>query len=147
MSFAQGLDVDEGGEYIKLKAGEVATFHILSEIPEKSVVHWVNKEKKSCMGKGKCEYCLEGNKAKQRWSAMVWDRKDKSAKKFEFGASIAKQIKAIAEMLAESQQEIKDVDIRIKTEGSGIDTEYSVLHVPFGGEIPKEIIDQWRLPF
>jgi len=140
------LDIDGGSDYIKLTSGSVVNFHILTQNPEKSVIHWEDKKKTNCAGVD-CELCANGSKPKQRWTIEVWDRKDQKVKKLEFGAMIASQFKSIAEMLAENAQNIHEVDIRVKTTGSGLETDYSVLHVPFNGVIPTEILDKYGLPF
>ncbi len=145
------LEIEASSDYLRTKSGETVTFHILSEQPKKENAHWVGpdggkKEKKACIGKN-CEFCMDGNIAKQRWTCDVLDRKDGKAKKFEFGAMIAGQIKNIAELLAENQQTVHDVDIRIKTTGSGLETEYSVLYVPKTGSVPQEMLDKFRIPF
>lgn len=140
------IDVESSGDYIKLTAGNPVTFHILSESPKKEKIHWINKKKSTCFGED-CQACAQGDRAKSRWTADVWDRKEGAVKKFEFGSMIASQLKSIAEMLAESQQTIHGVDIRIKTTGSSLETEYSVLHVPMVGIIPSEVIDKYSVPF
>lgn len=140
MSGYNDMEVDGGSsDYLKLKAGEVVSFNILSQKPEKEIIHWQNKKRVKCLGKEKCELCMEGDKPKQRWNIMVWDRKEQKEKKFEFGASIAGQIKAIAEMQHESQSDIHKTDLRIKTTGSGLETEYTVLPAPINGTIPGEV--------
>ena len=142
------IQIDSSSDYVKLTAGEVVTIHILSRNPEKTVIHWVNKKKELCPGEG-CENCETGNRPKARWLISVWDRKDKKVKKMEFGAMIATQLKGIAEMLSENSQTIHQVDIRIKTTGSDLTTEYSVLHVLMSGEIPQDIQDKFssQIPF
>lgn len=145
MSFLE-MEIDSGGDYIKLTAGSVVTFHILSQTPDKKVIHWVQKKKILCEGKI-CELCANGDKPKQRWTCDVWDRKDLKIKKLEFGSMIAGQLKSIAEMLGENQQTIHQVDIRIKTTGSGLETDYSVLHVPMSGTLPSEVEEKYAIPF
>lgn len=146
MSGYDDIEVDGGGEYVKLTAGTVVTIHILSRTPKKELVHWVDKKKMVCSGQN-CAVCSTGDKPKQRWTAEVWDRKDMQVKKLEFGAMIAGQLKSIAEMLKESNQDIHAVDIRIKTTGANLETEYSVLHVPKMGDIPAEVLDKYEIPF
>lgn len=140
------MEVEGGGDYIKLTAGNVVTLHILSPKPDKSIIHWVNKKKSNCMGK-ECEFCANGDKPKTRWLIDVFERKEQKVKKFEFGNMVASQLKSIAEMMAENQQTIHDTDIRIKTTGAGLETEYSVLHVPMSGTIPPEIMQRYEIPF
>lgn len=146
MSFTD-IEIEDNSDFLKFKSGEVVTFRILSQTPDKTVVHWIDKKKASCTGAKTCEYCAQGDKPKQRWQCEVWDRKSQSVKKIEFGAMIAGQMKAIAEMLAESQATIHTVDIRVKTTGSNLETEYSVLHVPSNGTIPTDIMEKFEVPF
>lgn len=125
------IKVNESSDYLKLVAGQAVTVHFLTEHPESEFVHWINREKKICSGAG-CEYCSD-DKPKQRWSVSVIDRSDGKEKKFEFGPMIAGQLKEIDEMQRQSsggKKTIHDTDVRIKTTGSGLDTEYSVLPVP-----------------
>jgi len=140
------MEIEGGSDYIKLTAGSVVTFHILTRDPDKKVIHWQNKKKIVCPGK-ECDLCGNGDKPKARWTADVWDRKDQAIKKLEFGSMIAGQFKSIAEMLSEASQDIHQVDIRIKTTGSGLETEYSVLHVPMTGTIPQDVEDKYSVPF
>lgn len=141
------LDAERQSDFLKLTAGAPTTVKILTKDPKKESVHWVDKKKSTCLVNA-CENCMAGNKPKPRWTIDVWDRKDQAVKKFEFGSMIASQLKSIAEMMAESQKTIHDTDIRIKTTGSGIDTEYSVLHVPSVGDIPAEILEKYgHVPF
>jgi len=140
------IEIEGGSDYIKLTSGSVVSFHILSPTPTKSVVHWQERKKVSCMGKD-CDLCASGDRPKQRWTADVWDRKDQKVKKLEFGSMIAGQFKAIAEMLAETAQTIHQIDIRIKTTGAGLETEYSVLHIPMSGEIPQDVLEKYEIPF
>jgi len=147
MSGFADIEVSASGDYVKLVAGNPVTIHILSREPSKEIVHWKNKEKVVCFGDKGCALCAEGNKAKQRWLVEVWDRNEKKVKKFEFGAMIASQIKAIAELMAESQKTVHDIDLRIKTTGSSLETEYSVLHIPMSGEIPLDVTERFVVPF
>lgn len=145
MSGYSDMDIDGGsGDYLRLKSGEVVTFNILSRTPEKNVIHWIDKKKTNCLGKDACDFCAEGNKPKQRWTITVWDRKEQKEKKLEFGPAIASHIKAVAEMQAENQQTIHQTDIRIKTSGSGLETEYAVLPCPMIGSIPNDIMLKYR---
>lgn len=140
------LEVEGGSDYLKLTSGSVVSFHILSQTPDKAVIHWQERKKITCP-RVSCDLCESGDRPKVRWTADVWDRKDKKVKKFEFGTMIATQLKAIAELLAESSQTIHDVDIRVKTTGAGLETEYSVLHIPISGEIPQDVSERYSLPF
>jgi len=148
MSGYADLDVESSSDYLKLVSASAVNFNILSRNPQKQVIHWIDKKKSSCLGTKNCEYCLQGDKPKTRWTIDVFDRKEQKVKKLEFGAMIATQFKAIAEMLAESNQTIHDVDIRIKTVGTGLETEYSVLNMPLAAPVPVEIEEKYKgVPF
>jgi len=144
MSYSD-IEIEEGVDFLKLKAGEPVKFHILSPTPSKEIVHWENKKKEKCLGKD-CALCARGNKPKQRWVIDVWERKAQAVKKLEFGPMIAGQFKAIDKMMKENGKTIRDTDIRIETTGNDLDTEYSVLPIPESGVIPQETIDQY-VPF
>lgn len=134
-----GMEIETGGgKYLRCKSGEVVQFHILSEHPKKILTHGFGKERLSCTGEG-CHTCEEGAAPKQRWLINVWDRKGKAVKIFEFGPQIASQLKNIAEMLAENQQTVQDVDIRIKTEGANLDTEHFVNQVMSKDPLPTDL--------
>lgn len=137
MSFTDGLKID-GGKFLKIEGGETVDIHILSTEPVKQVIHGFGQEKLTCSGPG-CHMCAEGENPKQRWLVNVLDRRDSKVKIFEFGTTIARQIKAIAELLDESKQTINNIDLRIKAEGSGINKEYTVLQKPMSGSIPSDV--------
>jgi hypothetical protein len=128
----------EGGKFLKIDSGESVDIHILSQEPVKQVIHGFGMDKVNCIGKN-CNMCEEGETPKQRWLVNVWDRKDQKVRVFEFGPAIARQIKAIAEMLQESKQTVHDVDFRIKAEGSGLNKEYTVIQKPMGGAVPDNV--------
>lgn len=140
------LDVNSNSDYLKFTAGNIVTFNLLTKNPTKTIVHFNQNKRFSCMGK-ECDLCANGNKPKQRWAADVWDRKDNAIKKIEFGPSIAGQFKSIAEMMAETGKTIHDTDIRIKTTGASLETEYSVLAIPMTTPIPQEVRDKYEVPF
>lgn len=145
MSYAD-IELSSSSDYLKFTSGQVVTFNILTKNPSKSVVHFEQGKKSACLLKD-CDLCAAGNKAKQRWSIEVWDRKDNSVKKLEFGPSIAGQLKSIAEMMQEHGKTIHNTDIRVKTTGSGMETEYSVLSVPMSSEIPGDVLEKYSVPF
>lgn len=128
----------EGGKFLKIESGQSVDIHILSEAPVKQVIHGFGADKLTCVGDG-CHMCEEGETPKQRWIINVWDRKDKKVKIFEFGSTIARQIKAIAEMLKEDGQTVNTIDLRIKAEGSKPNITYTVMQKPATGEIPADI--------
>lgn len=132
------LETQDNSNYLKIEPNTKVQFCILSPDAEKKVTHWIEKQPFSCDGKG-CSNCSEGNKPRKSWSAKVFDRGSGKIKEFEFGVQIANQLKNIAAMMQENQKTIHDVDIRVTREGSGMDTEYLVLHVdkkPLPDDLP-----------
>lgn len=135
------MDIPESeGKFLKVKGGTVVQFHIISESPKRFLVHGFGKVRIACAGDA-CVPCNEGEQAKHRWMINVFDRGSNTVKIFEFGQQIASQIKNIAETLSENQQTVKDVDIRIKADGDGMDREYFVNYVPKKGELPKGLVE------
>lgn len=133
------MDIPEsGGIFLKVKGGESVDIHILSTEPMKKIVHGWGKNRTSCMGE-RCHDCDEGAKPKTRWMINILDRKDNSVKIYEFGAAIARQIRDIADMLREDGKTIHDIDLRIKAEGTGKETEYTVMNRP-AGPVPEGLV-------
>ena len=146
MSFSN-FEIETGNEkYLKINPGDVVLFHILSKEPIKVANHWINKKKYECNGKS-CAHCDEGDKPKKGWKIKVFERKDKVMKEYEFGPQVAAQIRNIAEILAENQQTVEDIDLRIKREGSGMETEYFVNQVPKKELVPEALLKQAEVPF
>lgn len=134
------MEIEKGdGKFLTIEAGQSVQFHILSPEPIKTLNHWTkNKKKIECVGKG-CEICTNGDKPKKGWKIKVFDRGTSTVKEYEFGPQVAMQIKNIAEILAEEQKTVDDVDFRIKREGSGqFDTEYFVNQVPSKEPVPLQ---------
>lgn len=124
------LDTGMDDNFLRIEAGNFVQFNILSDDPQKLITHWINRKPSPCPGTD-CEFCQSGNKPRKSWRIKVFDRKSGTVKEFEFGASIASQLKNMASVLAESGSDIKDVDIRINRQGAGLeDTEYFVIQVP-----------------
>ena len=148
MSGFREMDTDsEDSKFLKINPGEAVQFHILSQEPIKTMSHWINKKKFECEGK-MCDYCAQGDKPKKGWKVKIWDRKTLNVKDYEFGPQVAAQIQNIAEILAENQQTVDDIDLRIKREGSGaLDTEYFVNQVVSKEPIPSEARSTANLPF
>lgn len=128
MSF-NDMEVDDESNFLKIAPDQSVQFNILTNDPIKKITHWIDKKPTLCEGK-RCDLCSQGNKPRKSWTAKVFDRKSGNIKEFEFGPQIANQLKNISQMLTENQQSIHDVDIRVKREGSMLDTEYLVIHVP-----------------
>ena len=139
------LEIETSGKYLKIKSGESADIHILSEVPSMQKNHGYGKSKVTCTGKG-CSSCAAGDRPRQRWTVNVWDRREECVKLFEFGAMVASQIKAIAEMLKMDGHSIHSVDLRIRKDGAEEATKYMVMQKQAVGSIP-DTIELYTLPF
>jgi hypothetical protein len=125
-------------DFLKFKDGQTEDLHILNDEPRKEIFHGFAKTKSVCSGEG-CELCANAkkpeDKAKERWVTNVLLRSDGTVKKWEFGWSVMRQIKDIAEMLNEGGQSITDVDLRVKATGEKMEREYTVMQ-KVGGPVP-----------
>lgn len=129
------MNIEGGGKFLKIEGGSYVDIHILDRNPKSIKIHGGGKDRVTCVGVA-CASCEAGETAKQRWLTNVFDRKEKKVKIFEFGTSIARQIKSIAEMLAETQETVHDIDFRIKAEGSGLNKTYTVIQKAAADGIP-----------
>lgn len=138
------IEVKDNSSFLKVKEGNIAHIHILSKEPKIEGVHWIGKEKTSCVGDG-CQTC-QSDKPKQRFKINVWDRKAQMMKAYEFGAGIMNDLKENAIMLKEDGLTVHDVDFKIKAKGAGKDTKYTVSQVPKKEPCPVEYIEGYVEP-
>lgn len=85
-----------------------------------------------------CQYCLSGNKPKNRYAWIVIDRKDGEVKILEQGWQVYEQMLALAK--DKEYGDLKTYDLKITKKGEGLDTNYQVVAVPstIGKKITKE---------
>jgi hypothetical protein len=125
------MNIESNSKYIKAAPGKPITVHIVTKEPKENLIHWVNKKREICRGKG-CNWCQSldpKEKQKQTWSTNVIDRADGKLKSFEFGPMIAEQIRNYASMLAEKGDTVHDYDYRIMaTDDKGF-TKYTVMQL------------------
>lgn len=132
------MDIKSNSKYLRIKGGESVDIHILDEHPTKKVIHWVNNSKSDCAGKG-CLNCQDGVDQSERWITNVIDRRDGRVKLYEFGPGVAIAIRNIAQMLDEEGKTVHSIDLRIKADGTGKGTKYSVLSKSMSGPVPENI--------
>lgn len=129
---SQGLD------FLKLQQGENRV-RIVSQ-PSRIDIHWEDtidgsKKKIVCLG-AKCPICKKGSPAQTRYQFKVIDRTDNVVKLFECGKQIISTIRSYA--VDPDYGDPTTYDIKIKKEGSGRDTRYSVMAVPNKNELTEE---------
>lgn len=128
----------EGTPYIKLQPGD-NRMRIVG-LPYETEVHWEeaidgSKKRIVCLGAG-CPICKAGHVPQKKYQVLVIDRTDSKLKILEGGNSIFKQIKDYA-MDTDYGDPCK-YDIKIKKEGSGRETRYTVVASPKKSELTQE---------
>ena len=128
------IEIKDTGKYLKVRGDIITHIHIVSRNSKTEMIHF-GEERTNCAGLS-CHTCKAGDPPKQRFLINVFDRKANRLKVYEFGANIARSIKDIAKILEEDNRTVHDVDFKIKAQGSGIETRYTVMQVPKAGECP-----------
>lgn len=117
-------------DFIKLQPGE-NRMRIVSQ-PSKLEIHWEDtidgsRRKVICLG-AKCPVCKHSNPPQVRYQFKVIDREDNKVKILECGKQI---ISAIRNYAVDSDYgDPTSYDIKIKKDGRGRDTKYTVKAVP-----------------
>lgn len=130
----KGSNVD----FIKLKDG-LNQMRIVST-PAQISIHWekdIEQQNKKviCLGAG-CPICKAGHAPQFRYQIQVIDRLDGKIKILEQGPTVFNAIKAYA--VDPEYGDPSKYDIKIKKEGSGRDTKYSVLASPNKSDLTEE---------
>lgn len=128
----------EGTPYIKLQPGE-NRMRIVG-LPYETEIHWEETEDGSkkrivCLGVG-CPICKAGHVPQKKYQVLVIDRTDNKLKILEGGNSIFKQIKDYA--MDPDYGDPSKYDIKIKKEGSGRETRYTVVAAPKKSDLTSE---------
>ena len=117
-------------DFLKLKDG-INQMRIVSS-PAQINIHWEKgidgqNKKVICPGSG-CPICKAGHAPQLRYQIQVIDRTDGKVKVLEQGSTVFNAIKAYA--VDPEYGDPSKYDIKIKKEGSGRDTKYSVVASP-----------------
>jgi hypothetical protein len=124
--------------YLKLQNGE-NKMRVVSA-PSKIELHWEEtvdgaKKRIVCIG-AKCPICKKGKSPQIRFQVKVLDRADGEVKVLECGKQIISSIKNYA--VDPDYGDPTKYDIKIKKEGTGRDTKYSILPSPNKGDLTSE---------
>lgn len=128
----------EGTPYVKLQPGE-NRMRIVG-LPYEVEVHWEDgvdgsKKRIVCLGAG-CPICKAGHVPQKKFQVLVIDRTDGKLKILEGGNSIFRQIKDYA--MDTDYGDPSKYDIKIKKEGSGRETKYTIVASPKKSELTQE---------
>lgn len=126
-------------KFMKVESGEPVQFRILSKEPVKRMVHRTLKGVVDCAGTA-CLLCKDGDFTKTRWRINVWNRQLSKVQLFEFGTTIAKQIKSISQMLEDDGNTIFQVDLKINATGSGLEKSYTVMPKETDDPVPDDLV-------
>jgi len=123
-------DNEERAEFLKLQMG-VNLIRVVGN-PSLIDIHWEKgldgqAKKIICPGKG-CPICKIGHVPQSRYQVQVIDRADGKIKILEGGVTIFNQIKECA--MDDDFGDPTQYDFKIKKEGTGRDTKYSLRPVP-----------------
>jgi hypothetical protein len=124
MSYGE-ITIKNNSKFLKIESGVPHDIRLLDESPTEKIIHGFGKDSSVCGGEG-CVDCSEGSEPKQRFSANVYDHSLKKTMVWEFGGSIAKQLKAIDITLGEEGKKITQVDLKVEASGSNMQKKYTV---------------------
>jgi hypothetical protein len=128
----------EGTPFLKLQPGPNQTRIV--GLPYETEIHWEaatdgSKKRVVCPGVG-CPVCKAGHVPQKKFQVLVIDRADKKLKILEGGVSIFKQIKELA--MDPDYGDPSKYDVKIKKEGQGRETKYTILASPNKSALTQE---------
>lgn len=132
------IEIKSNSKFLKIESGTPHDIRLLSETPSSKVIHGFGKDAAVCGGEG-CAECAAGEESKQRFAAEVYDFLTKKAMTWEFGAAIAKQLKAIDTTLGEEGRKITEVDLKVEATGSNMNKKYTVTPRMTSKPLPPEV--------
>lgn len=119
------LEIKSNSKFLKIESGFPHDIRLLDETPEERIVHGFGKDAITCLGEG-CTLCISGDEPRQRFFANVYDHTVKRPLSWEFGAAIAKQLKAIDTTMSEEGRKITDIDLKVEATGEKLAKKYMV---------------------
>lgn len=139
--------IQSTGKFVRIENGQPRELRLLDKVPFVKIIHGFGKEATSCTGEG-CFKCAEDNEPKQRFSANVYDHVLKKAMIWEYGSSIAKQLKSIYASLKEEGRNITEVDLRVESSGDKMTKKYSITPRMTTKPIPPDLkLVDFGIPF
>jgi len=133
------IEIKSNNKFLKIESGVPHDIRLLNDTPDEKMIHGFGKDAIPCDGNG-CAECAGGSEAKQRFSANVYDFTVKRAMLWEFGAAIAKQLKAIDTTLSEEGKRITQIDLKVEATGQNMQKKYMVTPRTTGKPLPDDVI-------
>lgn len=110
-------------QWLKWNDGETHELMITSHNPEQMRVHWTGSGYEPCVGPG-CPWCMNGNKAKTRWSVDV------ICQDVELVWEMANLTYQDLQAIAQQYGGIHHLSLRVSRRGTGRQTRYTL--IPLG---------------
>lgn len=124
MSYGE-LEIKSNSKFLKIESGVPHDIRLLDASPEEKIVHGFGKDATICDGEN-CAQCSAGDDPKQRFVANVYDHTVKRQMTWEFGAAVAKLLKAIDTSMAEEGRKITEIDLKVEATGEKLSKKYMV---------------------
>lgn len=133
------VEIKSNSKFLKIESGTPHDIRLLSESPEVKQLHGFGENAVDCEGEG-CGECAGGSEVKQRFSAQVYDFLVKRVMTWEFGPSVAKQLKAIDQTLLEEGKKITSVDLKVEASGAMMNKKYMVTPRMTAKTLPADVL-------
>lgn len=141
------VTIQSTGKYVRIENGQPRELRLLDEKSFKKLSHGFGKASISCTGQG-CLTCASGEPIKQKWSVNVYDHTMKRAMVWDYGPSVAKQLKAISDSLKEEGKKIMEIDLRVEASGEKMTKEYRVTPRMTAKPVPPDLkLTDFSIPF
>lgn len=120
-------DIKVNSKFLKIEAGEPHDVRLLNPEPIQFMQHRFAPPKQPAKcGGAVCPYCQDNHEPSQRFATNAYDFHAKKVVVWEYGAQVARQLRDIYKALMEEDRKITEVDLRVSTEGSGINKKWSI---------------------
>lgn len=119
------MDIKSNGKFLRIESGVPHDVRILDADPVEKIIHGFGKEATNCIGED-CPRCDEGSEPSQRFLTNVYDHTFHKVMLWEFGASIAKQLRSIDQTMREEGKTILNTDLKVEATGEMKNKKYMI---------------------
>lgn len=139
MSGYGDVEIKSNSKFLKIESGVPHDIRLLTPKPDEKIIHKFGQDAVECEGEG-CEQCNGGDEPRQRFSAEVYDHTLKRKLTWEYGSTIATQLKAIDTAMAEEGRQITMVDLKVEARGEKMSKKYMVTPRSTAKPLPEDVI-------
>jgi hypothetical protein len=133
------MNIKSKSKFLKIVSGEPQDVRLLDAEPKEVYEHANGKQAPIDCGGAMCDSCMAGVEKRQKFVTNVYNHTANMVQVFKFGASIAKQIKNIANTLKEEGVSIMDKDLKLEAQGEGMSKKYTVTPRMTSKPVPEGI--------